>query len=244
MKALIPTLALLILNLVEGKGAPTKYKSSGYGADTSINWSEPDCDYGSYFSLYASEYVQKVKADGKPETTKNPSIYTYYSRWYDCSAESVTHTYLQMDYENDTPSTSVTNKKLERVSVSSTFGAFLVTEICDIKCYTDEYDGETWTYCEPVCPEHYPEKVKVTLQATFVGTGGTYTSKSTYSDRHPDGSFYRSKSSRRSRDATVSPIAFTVDGNGTPIDIPSDAEKYASIYTSTDGSISVYRNGN
>jgi hypothetical protein len=238
MQALIPALALLILNLAEG--APIKYKFYGYGANAQISWQEEGCDYGSYVYFDAGESVSKVQANGKPETSKYPSVYTYYERWYDCSDDRATHTYLYTDYDAS-PSASVAIKKLESASVSSTFGAFLVTESCGIECESFEEDGETYTYCHPVCEQVSVERAEVTLQATFVGTGNAYTSTYRSSNRFPNG-FSRSKYSGRTRDATVSVIAFTVDG--TPIAIPSDAEMYASIYTTTSGDLYIYRNGN
>jgi hypothetical protein len=238
MQALMPTLALLILNLAEG--APIKYKFNGYGANAQIYWQEDGCDYGSFIDLNAGESVSKVQANGKPETSKSPSVYTYYERWYDCSSDSATHTYLYMDYDAS-PSTSIAIKKLESASVSSTFGAFIVTENCVIECGSYEEDGETYTYCYPVCKQVSVEKAEVTLQATFVGTGNAYTSTYRSNNRDPNG-FSRYKYSGRSRDATLSVIAFAVDD--TTITIPSDAEMYASIYTTNSGELSMYRNSN
>jgi hypothetical protein len=243
MQALIPAIALFILNLADG--APVKYKFNGYGANAQFYWQENACDYGSYVDLFAGESVSKVQANGKPETSTSPNVYTYFERWYDCSNDSATHTYLYSRDYGATPSASVAivgKNKLESASVSSTFEAYIVTDVCVIDCGTYEEGGETYTYCYPGnCTTLSFDLVEVDLQAKFVGTGIAYKSSSHSNSRGPYGSF-RSKYTGTSRDATVSAFSLTVDD--TPIPIPSNAEKYASIYTSTSGDFSVDRNGN
>ena len=144
-----------------------------------------------------------------------------------------------------TPSTSVAitgKNKLESASVSSTFDAYIKTDVCGIVCGTYEEGGETYTYCYPGnCTTLSFDLVEVDLKAKLVGTGIASTSSFQSNSRGPYGSF-RSKYTGTSRDATVSAFSLTVDD--IPIPIPSNAEKYASIYTSTSGDFLVDRNGN
>jgi hypothetical protein len=241
MQALIPVLALLFLNLADG--APSKYKMYGYGANADFYWQEDDCVYGSYLSIYAGDSVSKFQANGKPEAIKYPYVSTYFERWYGCSADSATHTYLVAS--DATPSASIVindKNQLGSASILSTFEAYVVTEVCPIVCEPyEEWDNEYAEYCYPGECKQIPssETAKVTLQATVVGTGNAYTSRNGYTDRGPYG-FSRYKSSGRFRDATVS-VSLTVDN--IPIQIPSDADKSASIFKTTSGDISIYRNG-
>jgi hypothetical protein len=125
---------------------------------------------------------------------------------------------------------AVDKNKLGSASVSSTLEAYITKMSCVRNAY-DEFDCDYQSY----------ETVEVTLQATIVGTGNAYPSTSS-SQYHFPGGFYRSKSSGTSRDATVSAISLTV--GDTPIQFPSNAEKYAYIYKYSNGDFSIYRNGN
>jgi hypothetical protein len=53
MKASIPTLALLILNLVDGAPTKEKYVYSGNNVWATMNWAEGGCDYSNYMDFDA-----------------------------------------------------------------------------------------------------------------------------------------------------------------------------------------------
>jgi hypothetical protein len=241
MKALIPSLALLILNLADGAPTKTKYVLKGYGASAYFNWQEEGCDYGSYVGLSAEDNVSKVQSNGKPETTTREMVDMWYEHWYDCSSDSVTHTFLSID--DATPTSVDIKTNLKSASMSSTFRALVVTQDCGFACDTYECGddgGETCTYCYPVCTEEgsVSKEAEVTVEATLVGTSTWYTSTSRYTSSTPDG-FSDYKYSGRTVDATVSAISITVDDDA--LSIPSNADKYANIFKVKEGLLTKYR---
>jgi hypothetical protein len=151
MKTLIPTLALLILNLADG--APiTKSK----GALAYFEWDEEGCE--NWSSMVDTTSIMNLWA-AKVEKSRRPSISFYYSHW-ECNGDSATHTYVD-SYDKKTSTTVVISNNLESGSVSSTFQAPISIDKYRIEC--DDCD-----------PEYSSEETEVTLQATFVGTGDVY----------------------------------------------------------------------
>jgi hypothetical protein len=182
MKALIPTLALLILN--QANGAQNKKDN---GALAGVEWVEEGCDDWSHKSTLYFWAASQV------ETSNKPSITFSYSRWHDCSSDGAIQTYFD-SYDKETSTKVVIPKNLKGGSVLSTFQA----PIQIAKYRICGSDG-----CDTGNPEEISsEETKVTLRATFVGTGEVNPG----GERGP------------SREATVSIVLTAKDG--TPLQVP------------------------
>jgi hypothetical protein len=84
------------------------------------------------------------------------------------------------------------------------------------------------------------ELTPIALNATFVGTGNVFPQTYRSVGKSPSYS-YRSTYTGRSREATVSSLKFTVDGDSIPI--PSNVDStWAQIYKSTSGWFAIERN--
>jgi hypothetical protein len=199
MKALVSTLALLILNQVE---------SSGNGADANIAWYEPGCDMESSTGFGAGNYVNTDSGTGS-------YVNRNYLRYYDCSGNKATQTYVHIDDDATPPMSVVIGKNLKRASVSITFPAWIETSRCVIECEIDiGEDGQTTKSCYPMdCKLRESPYAELTLEATLVGTG-TPTSTDNY----------------RTRNATISAFTLTVRGKK-PMSISFNGDKSASIFT-------------
>jgi hypothetical protein len=149
MKALVPMLALLILNLADGAPTKNEYWSYGNGAIANINWYEPGCDMESSTGFGAGNYV--TKDSGTTQTTAGSYVNQDYEHYYDCSGNKATHTYVHID-DDATPSMSVViSKNLKCASVSATFPAWIETSRCVMEYKTDTYEnGQTTKSCYPM----------------------------------------------------------------------------------------------
>lgn len=239
MKALIPALSLLILNLTDGAAlTKEKYVYSGKNVYASINWPDEDCkrwtdgDYASTASFSAAEEVSKVRDDGKPETSKHSYVDAWYDTYYDCDDTGYKRKWVTF-WNEETPTVAIKDN-LKSASVSSTGQGWVTYEHCTYACDVE---------CSYTCDYTIPESVAVTLTATVVATGTPEKTKAIVSkDQYPHFSYFR-KSSGTSVDATVSTITFTVDGEQPiPPGLPIDST-YAYIAKTKNGTFTKYVKG-
>jgi hypothetical protein len=166
MKALIiiPTIALLIINLADG-ASTTKGVMMPY-----FEWDEQGCPNLIDDKLFQPGTSSNMKlyaiSDG---TSGKTSISFHYSHWK-CKSDSIaTQTYVD-SHDQETSTTVVVSKDLKKGSVSSTFQAPI-----SINEYRLNRDGSVKLV--PISRKD----TTVTIKATLVGTGDIYTDDATES---------------------------------------------------------------